>query len=84
MGPATTAHGNAFCLGLDMSNVITRIESVEQARALPAGSVIGDTHGGVTFSDAVAAVLESRSLRGWYELEPGPGEDRWTVIVLNR
>lgn len=84
MGPETASQGHAFALGLDMSSVITRIETAEQARALPAGSVVGDTCGGVTFSDAIAAVLESRSVRGWYEVEPAPGEDRWTVIVLNR
>lgn len=67
-----------------MSDVITLIPNAAEARALPCGSVVGDTHGGVTFSDAVAAVLESRSVRGWYELDPGPGEERWTVIVLNR
>jgi hypothetical protein len=44
--------------------------------------VVGDSHGGVTFSDAVAQVLESRSLQGWREVSIN--ETSWTVIEVNR
>jgi len=73
----------AFAAGVDTSAIITRIASVREARALPLGSVAGDRHGGLTFTDAVAAVLESRSMGGWQELRIS-GSEVWTVIVLNR
>jgi hypothetical protein len=62
--------------------IIRKVPTAEAARKLPSGSVIGDHHGGVTFTDAVAAILESRSLRGWKEIEAGA--ERWTVIVVDR
>ena len=68
---------------LDVSAVIAKITNVREARALPPGSVVGDRHGGLTFTDAVAAALESRSTGGWHET-PGPEGEIWTVIVLNR
>jgi hypothetical protein len=80
---AGAARQPAFSLGQDMSSVIKELGSVEAARALPAGSVIGDAHGGLTFNDAVASALESRSLGGWQEIEVSPGTI-WTIIVLNR
>lgn len=88
LGPLTSAGAGAarqpaFTLGQDMSNVIRQVTTVEEARAVPFGAVVGDPHGGLTFSDAVAAVLESRSLSGWQEVEAGPG-DYWTVIIVNR
>ena len=61
---------------------ITTIADINTARALPKGSVVGDLYGGLTFSDAVAAVLESRSPVGWQEAEID-GKS-WTVIVLGR
>jgi hypothetical protein len=64
--------------------VITTVRTVEEARALPAGSLVGDDHGGVTFSDAVACVLEQRSACGWTDIELPNADDRWTVIYLNR
>ena len=82
-GGAGAARQPAFILGRDMSGVITEVVSVEAARALPLGSVIGDPHGGLTFSDIVASALESRSHTGWQEIEAAPG-CYWTVIVLNR
>ena len=82
-GGAGAARKPAFTLGQDTSNVVTIVASVEDARALPAGTVVGDPHGGLTFSDAVAAALEARSLSGWQEVEVAPG-DRWTIIVLSR
>jgi hypothetical protein len=68
---------------LDVSAIIAKITNVREARALPAGSVVGDRHGGLTFTDAVAAALESRSLSGWQETS-GPEGEIWTIIVLNR
>ena len=82
-GGAGAARQPAFTLGLNMSNVVTTLSSVEEARALPQGAVVGDPHGGLTFSDAVASALEARSLGGWQEIEVAPGT-RWTIIVLNR
>jgi len=67
----------------DISAIVTTVPSVIEARALPCGSVVGDLHGGLTFSDPVASILESRSVRGWQEVETGSSE-RWTIIVLNR
>jgi hypothetical protein len=66
-----------------MSAVVTEVISVEAARALPLGSIVGDTHGGLTFSDAVAFALEKRSPGGWREIETSPGSF-WTIIVLSR
>ena len=80
---AGAARQPAFTLGQDMSCVITSVPSVAAARALPAGSVVGDTHGGLTLNDAVASALEARSLGGWQEVEVSPGTI-WTVILLNR
>ena len=60
--------------------VIKTVENIKAAQALPNGSVVGDQYGGVTFSDAVAGVLESRSPGGWQEAQIA-GEN-WTVIVL--
>ena len=82
-GGAGAARKPAFTLGQNMSNVITAVATVQEARALPQGAVVGDAHGGLTFNDAVASVLESRSLSGWQEIEAAPG-NRWTIIVLDR
>ena len=68
--------------GASPSTVITAIDSVKAARALPAGSVVGDQHGGLTFSDPVAAALEGRSSKGWREVETAG--QFWTLIVLDR
>jgi hypothetical protein len=67
----------------DASSIVTMVPSVVDAKTLPCGTVVGDLHGGLTFSDAVATVLEDRSVRGWHEVETG-GSERWTVIVINR
>lgn len=80
---AGAARQPAFALGQDMSCVIREVITVEAARALPAGSVVGDPHGGLTFNDAVASALEARSLGGWQEVEAAPGAV-WTIILLNR
>ena len=64
------------------ATIICKVATAEMARKLPIGSIIGDHHGGVTFTDAVAAVLESRSHRGWKQLLLG--SDLWTLIVLDR
>jgi hypothetical protein len=56
---------------------------VKEAKCLPAGSIVGDLHGGLTFTDAVAAALETRSFGGWQEVRAPSGET-WTIILLNR
>ena len=81
--PPAFHSGPAFALGLDLQNIITKVTSPKEARALPSGAVVGDIHGGVTFTDQVAAVLEQRSLGGWQELHTSSGET-WTLIILNR
>lgn len=69
---------------LDQKRVITAVRNVEEARALPPGSLVGDSHGGLTFSDAVACVLEERSACGWTDVRTHDASSRWTVIYLNR
>lgn len=73
----------AYALGIDPSNITTRVATVKEARALPAGSVVGDLQGGLSFSDSVAAALEARSTGGWQEMQT-PNKETWTVIVLDR
>ena len=80
---AGTARQPDFAPAYDLSCVIKELATVQAARALPPGSVVGDAHGGLTFSDAVAAVLEARSVTGWREIEVSQGSV-WTIIVLNR
>ncbi len=70
-------------VALDTSGIIQKVASVQEARLLPRGAIVGDRHGGLTFTDAVAAILESRSLSGWRELASPTGEI-WTVIVVDR
>jgi hypothetical protein len=84
-GPTSGALENspAVALGVDTSNIITQLASVKEARALPCGSVVGDLQGGLTFSDAVAAALEARSLTGWHEVHTAACET-WTIIVVDR
>ncbi len=76
-----TGTSSGLALRLDASSFVTRCATVEEARALPSGAIVGDLHGGLTFTDDVAAALEARSLGGWQEIEPEPGR-RWTIIVL--
>jgi len=73
----------AFAAALDTAIIITEVANIKQARALPSGSVVGDLHGGLTFTDAVAAALETRSVGGWREVHTPAGET-WTIIVLDR
>jgi hypothetical protein len=77
------AGGSAFALSLDIASIVQKVNSVKEARALPRGSVIGDIHGGLTFTDAVAYALESRSAGGWQEWKSADG-NIWTIIILNR
>lgn len=81
-GP-TEAGSSGFALGLDTAQIVQKVISAKEAKVLPTGTVVGDLHGGLTFTDAVAAVLENRSLSGWQEVRTVSGEV-WTVIVLNR
>jgi hypothetical protein len=69
--------------GIDPSAIITRLASVKDARALPCGSVVGDLQGGLTFTDAIAAALEARSLGGWQEVHTA-SSDTWTIIMIDR
>src|SRR5438046_2184195 len=61
--------GAGSALSLDTSSIIRKVHSRKEALALPAGSVVGDNHGGLTFSDAVAAALECRSMSGWRDVD---------------
>jgi crotonobetainyl-CoA:carnitine CoA-transferase CaiB-like acyl-CoA transferase len=84
LGPLPTgANRPAFALGIDTKSIVTKIASIKEARALPPGSIVGDLHGGLTFTDAVAAALETRSTGGWQEMQVPSGEI-WTIIILNR
>jgi hypothetical protein len=67
---------------VDFTKVVTNINDPSEALALPCGVVVGDTYGGRSFNDNVAAILESRSIAGWHEVQVGP--KRWTCIVLAR
>lgn len=85
LGPDRTAAGErppASGLAIDTSCIVTKIATIREARALPQGSIVGDLHGGLTFTDAIAAVLEARSLGGWQEIQ-APGGEIWTVIMVN-
>ena len=66
----------------DFSKIITRVSCESEALALPTGTAVGDQWGGRSFTDNVAAVLESRSCGWWREIEEG--QTRWTFIVLAR
>jgi hypothetical protein len=79
----TPAGNTGFAPGFDISRIVTRVSSTKEARALPKGCVVGDMHGGLTFTDAVAAALEARSVGGWQDIDLPTGQ-RWTIIVLNR
>jgi crotonobetainyl-CoA:carnitine CoA-transferase CaiB-like acyl-CoA transferase len=85
LGPATSGSENrpAFGIALDTSSIVCKLGSVKEARALPPGAVVGDLHGGLTFTDAVASALETRSTGGWQEYQAPSGEI-WTIIILNR
>lgn len=65
-----------------MPKLVTSVATVRDAKALPRGVAVGDQHGGCSFSDNVAAILEARSLQGWQDV--GIGDDQWTVIIIDR
>jgi hypothetical protein len=83
LGTIISASESGAALVLDTASIVKKIANVKEAGALPPGSVVGDLHGGLTFTDAVAAVLEARSTGGWHELQTATGET-WTLIILNR
>jgi len=84
LGPATSGENRpAFAFGIDTESIVNKLANVKEARALPPGSIVGDLHGGLTFTDAVAAALEARSTSGWQEMQVPSGEI-WTIIILNR
>jgi crotonobetainyl-CoA:carnitine CoA-transferase CaiB-like acyl-CoA transferase len=76
-----SSNAPAFAVGLDTSSFVTKLASVKDARELPVGAIVGDLHGGLTFTDAVAAALEARSHGGWQEIQIS--SETWTIIVLN-
>jgi hypothetical protein len=78
-----TMSESGAALVLDTASIVRKIANVKEACALPCGSIVGDLHGGLTFTDAIAAALESRSTGGWQELQSPAGET-WTLIILNR
>ncbi len=82
-GGAASTKRMGLAIAFDAAGIIQKIGSVKEAAALARGTVVGDRHGGLTFTDAVAAALESRSHGGWQEVVTPSGET-WTVIVLNR
>jgi hypothetical protein len=82
-GISNSPVSSACALSFDPASIVQKVCSVKEARGLPRGSVVGDVHGGLTFTDAVASALEARSAGGWQELRTAVG-DIWTVIVLNR
>lgn len=65
-------------------NIVVEVHTPEEARMLPKGTLVGDQHGGLTFSNAVARILEQRSATGWTEYPPGDPARSWTVIHLDR
>jgi crotonobetainyl-CoA:carnitine CoA-transferase CaiB-like acyl-CoA transferase len=83
IGGSAPAKRIGFATAFDAAGIVQKIACVKDAAALPRGTVVGDRHGGLTFTDAVAAALESRSHGGWQEVETPAGET-WTVIVLNK
>ena len=80
---AVSSNHAAFAASMDTASIITKLASVKEARALPPGAIVGDLHGGLTFTDAVAAALEARSSGGWREVQMPAGET-WTLIILTR
>ena len=68
---------------LSTESIITKVSTVKQAKALPPASVVGDVYGGLTFTDLVAAALETRSAGGWHDIQVS-ADEIWTIIVLNR
>ncbi len=82
-GAGSSVGQPGFALGIDTAGIIQKVGSVKEAKCLPAGSIVGDLHGGLTFTDAIAAALESRSFGGWQEVQTSSGET-WTLILLNR
>jgi crotonobetainyl-CoA:carnitine CoA-transferase CaiB-like acyl-CoA transferase len=79
----TSLYQGRVALGVDTASIVRKLASVKDARALPPGAIVGDLHGGLTFTDAVAAALEARSTGGWQELQTPSGET-WTLIIVNR
>ncbi len=82
-GGSSSTKRLGFAIAFDAAGIVQKVSSTKEAAALPRGAVVGDRHGGLTFTDAVAAALETRSHGGWQEIETPSGET-WTVIVLNR
>jgi hypothetical protein len=80
---SVSSKGSAFALSLDAASIIQKVTTVREAWSLPPGAIIGDLHGGLTFTDVVANALETRSSGGWQEWKSIDGAT-WTIIILNR
>ena len=64
----------------DFNKIVTHLEDATEAKSLPTGVFVGDTCGGRSFNDNIAAVLESRSYAGWREVQDG--QRSWTIILM--
>ncbi len=61
--------------------IVMTLTQASDVKSLPKGTVVGDVHGGRSFSDNVAVALERRSHCGWRDcMEEG---QRWTLIELD-
>ena len=60
---------------IDVTKVVRNVPDTKTAKSLPCGSMVGDTCGGRTFNDNIAAVLEKRSYAGWREIVDGDAHD---------
>lgn len=65
---------------IDVTKVVRNVPDTKTAKSLPCGVMVGDTCGGRSFNDNIAAVLEKRSYAGWGEIVEG--DEHWTVIYL--
>ena len=83
MSSGTLITPTGAAAAIDPAAIVTQIPGLNEANTLPSGSVVGDLHGGLTFSDSIAAVLEHRSNSGWKEVQMNDGQI-WTIIVLDR
>jgi len=64
----------------DSIEIVTVVAEPSEVRLLPKGAVVGDICGGRSFTDNVAAALERRSSRGWWDVTKG--DQRWTLILI--
>ena len=77
------ANSGGAASSFDPDLIVRTVRDPQEARCLPSGSIVGDLYGGLTFTDAVAAALEARSIYGWREVRT-PSGGIWTIIILDR